>query len=298
LVKGSEIIKGLRGSLAEAGIGPLGAHREMAKAILTSGNVLGQKVRLVDVIPSAKSLPDTAPALLFAGCVVSSSYPQIAEALIQMLAKAGCNFTVMKDGEDCCGKFLDLLGLGDESSKLVANNWRGFSEMNLTDIFTVCPFCYGAFLHSVPKERAISVQHSTQILLNLLTERRISFSRKLDANVAYFDPCHLGRYEKIYEAPRSVVGAVPGVRLVEMDKSKNLSRCCGGTIRVPYFDIRTGMSEAIAKSAKDAGADYLVTACPTCYHNLKFVALDYDVKVCSIEELAGYSVGVVKEISE
>jgi Fe-S oxidoreductase len=83
-----------------------------------------------------------------------------------------------------------------------------------------------------------------------------------------------------------------------MDKSKNLSRCCGGTIRNPYFDIRTGMSEAIAKSAKDAGADYLVTACPTCYHNLKSVAFDYEVRVCSIEELVGYSMGLVKEISE
>jgi len=298
LVKGSEIIRGLRGSLAEAGVGPLDAHREMIKAILTSGNVLGQKVRLVDVLPSAKSLPDTSPALLFTGCVVSSSYPHIAEALIQILTKAGCNFTVMKNGEDCCGKFLDLLGLAGESSKLVAKNWSVFSEMNVRDIFTVCPFCYGAFLHSVPKNQSISVQHSTQILLNLLTERRIRFNRKLDANVAYFDPCHLGRYEKIYDAPRSVVRAIPGVTLVEMDKSKHLSRCCGGTIRVPYFDIRTGMSEAIAKSANDAGADYLVTGCPTCYHNLKFVALDYDVRVCSIEELAGYSMGLVKEISE
>jgi len=298
LVKGSEIIRGLRGSLAEAGVGPLDAHREMIKAILTSGNVLGQKVRLVDVLPSAKSLPDTSPALLFTGCVVSSSYPHIAEALIQILTKAGCNFTVMKNGEDCCGKFLDLLGLAGESSKLVAKNWSVFSEMNVRDIFTVCPFCYGAFLHSVPKDQSISVQHSTQILLNLLTERRIRFNRKLDANVAYFDPCHLGRYEKIYDAPRSVVRAIPGVTLVEMDKSKHLSRCCGGTIRVPYFDIRTGMSEAIAKSANDAGADYLVTGCPTCYHNLKFVALDYDVRVCSIEELAGYSMGLVKEISE
>jgi len=298
LVKGSQIIRDLRTSLAKTGIGPLDGHREMAKAILTSGNVSGKKVRLIDVAPSAKKLADTAPTLLYAGCVISSSYPNIAEISMQILSEAGCDFTIIKDGENCCGKFLDLVGLGEESSNLLADNWKVFAEMKVRNILTICPFCYGAFLHSAPKGDSFSVQHSTQVLLDFLRAGKIRFNRKLDANVTYFDPCHLGRYEQMYEAPRSLVKAISGVRLVEMDRSKQLSRCCGGTIRVPYFDIRTGMSEAIAKSAKDSGVDYLVTACPTCYHNLKFVAYDYDVRVCSIEELAGYSMGLIKEIPE
>ncbi len=298
LVKGSEIVRDLRTSLAEAGIGPLDGHREMAKAILTSGNVLGKKVRLIDVAPSAKNLPDTAPTLLFAGCVISSSYPNIAEAFIQILAKAGYDFTAIKDGENCCGKFLDLVGLGQQSTQLLRDNWEVFDKMNVRNVLTICPFCYGAFLHSAPKGKPFSVQHSTQILLDLMRAGKISFNRKLDASVSYFDSCHLGRYEKMYEVPRAVVKGIPGVRLVETDRSKQLSRCCGGTIRVPYFDIRTGMSEAIVKSARDSGADFLVTACPTCYHNLKVVAPDHDVRVCSIEELAGYSMGLIKEIPE
>lgn len=298
LVKGADIVKEVRTSLAQMGIGPLEGHREMAKAILNSGNVLGEKARLIDGAPSAKSLPDTAPNILFAGCVVSSSYPNIAEALIRILKEAGYDFTVIKNGENCCGKFLDLVGLGEESNKLVKNNWKIFDEMKVRNIFTICPFCYGAFLHSIPKGKSFSVQHSTEVLLNLLKEGKISFNRRLDAKVAYFDSCHLGRYEQNYDMPRSLIKAIPGVTLVEMDKSKQLSRCCGGTIRVPYSDIRTGMSEAIVKSAKEAGANYLITACPTCYHNLKLVATDYDLKVCSIEELVGYSMGLIKEIPE
>lgn len=294
--KVSDIIKDVRTSLAKTGIGPLEGHREMARAILTSGNILGEKVRLIDVVPTVKTLPDIAPTMLFAGCVVSSSYPNIAEALIRILRKAGYDFTVIKDGENCCGKFLDLVGLGEEFSKLVGNNWKILSEMKIREIVTICPLCYSAFAHSLPKGESFSVQHSTELLLNLLDEGKIAFNRRLDANVTYFDSCHLGRYGKIYDAPRSLIEAIPGVRLVEMDKSKELSRCCGGTVRVPYFDVRTGMSEAIAKSAKDAGADYLTTACPTCYHNLRVVAFDHSLTVCSIEELVGYSMGLIKQI--
>jgi Fe-S oxidoreductase len=298
MVKGSEIIKSIRTSLAEKGIGPLEGHREMAKAIHNSGSVLGKKIPLIDVAPSVKTLPDTAPNLIFAGCVVSSNYPNVLEALIRILKEAGMDLTVIKNGEDCCGKFLDLVGLGEEVSKLVEKDWKIFDEMKARNIIAICPFCYSAFLHSIPKGRNFSVQHSTELLLSLLKEGKISFKRKIDATVAYFDSCHLGRYEKIYEAPRSLIKAIPGIRLVEMDKSEQLSRCCGGTIRVPYYDIRSGMSEAIAKSAKDAGAEYLVTACPTCHHNLKVVAYDYDLKVCNIEELIAYSMGLIEELPE
>lgn len=296
LVKGSEIVKAVRTSLAKTGVGPLEGHKEMAKAISASGSVLGKKISLIDVVPSVKSLPNTAPNLLFAGCVVSSGYPNIAETLIQILKKANVDFTVIKDGENCCGKFLDLVGLGEETDKLIESNWKTFNEMKVSNIMAVCPFCYSAFLHTAPKGK--SVQHSIQTLLNLAKEGKISFNRRIDATVTYFDSCHLGRYEQMYDPPRSLIKSIPGIKLVEMDKSKQLSRCCGGTIRVPYFDIRAGMSENIVRSAKEAGANYLVTACPTCYHNLRIIAPDYDLKICTIEDLVGYTMGVLKELPE
>jgi Fe-S oxidoreductase len=299
LVKFSDIMKRLRVYMAQTGLGPLEGHKEMSDAILKSGNVFGKKTPLLDVIPSVKDLPDQAPNLLFAGCVMSSSYPNIAEAMIKILKKVGYDFTVIKDGEDCCAAFLDLVGLKSDSGEAIEKNLTKLRDMKIKNVVAMCPFCYGAFKELAEETKApFSAQHSTQLLLNLVKEGKIKFERRLDAVVTYFDPCHLGRYQKVYETPRSLLKSIPGVKLVEMDKSKKTSRCCGGTIRVPYIDIRTGMSDAIVKSAKEAGAEYLVTACSTCYHNLRILAFEYDLRVCNIEELVAYCMGVIEELPE
>ncbi len=293
LVKFSEIMKGLRNSLTKQGIGPPDEYKEMANTILRTGNALGEKVRLMDASPLIKKLPDKAPNLLFLGCVISSSYMNIAEAMIKLLMRAGYDFTVIKEGEECCGAFLDLVGLEEEFKDSLEKNRRIFSSIGISSLVAICPFCYGAFL-SLGNQ--LSVQHSTELLVSLLDEGRIELRKEFNAVVTYFDPCHLGRWQGLYDAPRSLIEAIPGTRLVEMERSRQLSRCCGGPIRMAFPRIRAGMSSAILKSAREAGAEYIITACPTCYHNLRIPALRYKIRVCNIEELVAYSAGLLDKI--
>jgi len=294
LVKFSDIMMGVRETLAEKSLGPLKEYREMAANILKTGNVLGSKVRLADISPSVNRLPDKSENLLYLGCVVSSSYPEKADTIIRLLQRAGYSFTVLKGGENCCGAFLELVGLKDESREALNRAVSGFSEAGAENIVTVCPFCYGTF-HDNLKGK-FTVRHSSEIIGKLIEQEKIRLERRLEATVAYFDPCHLGRWHGLYDPPRKVIESVPGVKLVEMERSRETSRCCGGPIRAAFPRVRAKMSSRIVEEAKEAGAAYIVTACPTCYHNLKIPSFRHKIKVVSIEELVAYSAGIVDKI--
>jgi len=297
-VKFTKIMKSFRSYLADENIRPLEDHYKMANAIKSTGNVFGKRIEITDISPLVNKLPNEAPNLLYLGCVVSTFYPNLAKTMIKILSEANYQFTMMKDGEYCCSSFLDLVGLEREVRKAHEINLEKIKSRGVKNVTTICPFCYGAFYELSKETKAFSTQHSTELLLELVNEGKIKFKRNFNATVTYFDPCHLGRYHKLYDIPRNLIKAVPGVKLVEMEKNKESSMCCGGTIRVPYFDIRSGMSELIVKNAYYAGAKYIITACPSCYHNLNTIAFKYDLAVCNIEELIGYSMGNIKEISK
>ena len=86
----------------------------------------------------------------------------------------------------------------------------------------------------------------------------------------YHDPCYLGRHNGIYEAPRRVLDAIPGIRRVEMERSKDRSFCCGGGLMLFYEPIEeTRMGKLRVEMAKKAGATVIITACPFCMVNIE-----------------------------
>jgi len=107
-----------------------------------------------------------------------------------------------------------------------------------------------------------------------------------------FDKVTRGRYHGMYEVPRELIKSVPGIEYVDMKRNREKSMCCGGTIRVPYYDTRSGMSEMIVKDAYESGAEYIITACSSCLHNLSTVAFEYDIEVMNIEDLIAYSMNI------
>ncbi len=290
LVKYSDIMMDVREKLAMKELGPLQEYRDMALNILKTGNVLGRRTRLVDACPLVEKLPDRSENLLYLGCVVSSSYPEKAEAMVKILQKAGYSFTVLKNGENCCGAFLELVGLKEESREALGKAAADFSDADVESIVTMCPFCYGTF-HENLKEFA--VRHSSELLEELIERGKIRPEKRLEATVAFFDPCHLGRWHGMYNQPRKVVESIPGVKLVEMERTRETSRCCGGPIRAAFPRVRAEMSSKILEEAKEKKAKYVVTACPTCYHNLKIPSIKHKIRVVTIEELIAYSAGII-----
>ncbi|OGS42190.1 MAG: hypothetical protein A3K67_05235 [Euryarchaeota archaeon RBG_16_62_10] len=96
----------------------------------------------------------------------------------------------------------------------------------------------------------------------------------LTVKITYHDPCHLGRHTEVYEPPRAILRAVPGVALVEMTNSRELSRCCGGGagVKTAYPEVSRKVALRRIKEAEETGAEALVTTCPFCVQTLRAAA--------------------------
>jgi len=92
--------------------------------------------------------------------------------------------------------------------------------------------------------------------------------------VTYHDPCHLGRHSDVYDAPRRILKAIPGLRLIEMKTSRELARCCGGGagVKTVYPELSRKAALRSLKEAEETGAEALVTTCPFCVQTLKAAA--------------------------
>lgn len=291
-VKFTEMMKGVRNQLASENIGPLENHKEMARLIEESGNIFGKTQKLVELYPEVEKLPDKAPNLLYLGCTVSGNQPDLAKKIIKILQEAEYDFTMMKDGEYCCSSFLDLVGLEKNYEAAMETNLQRLGSLGASNVVTPCPFCYGAFHEMSEKSESVSSQHTTELLYDLIQKGKIDLKKSFDHKVTYFDPCHLGRYHGKYETPREIIKLIPGIEYVDMKRNRENSLCCGGTIRVPYYDTRSGMSEMIVKEASESGVEYIITACSSCLHNLNTVAWEYDIELMNIEDLILHSMGL------
>lgn len=136
------------------------------------------------------------------------------------------------------------------------------------------------------KKRGVKARHLIEVLYDALSDGRLKPSKRVELKASYHDPCYLGRAFKVYDEPRSILEAIPGVSLVEMSRSRVNSRCCGGLLTpILYPETAERVAEFRVKDAIEAGAEAIVTSCPTCYHNLKNKGL----KVYDLVELLAMS---------
>nr|MDO8079771.1 (Fe-S)-binding protein [Candidatus Freyarchaeota archaeon] len=295
----SNIIEVAREELVKTGLAPPEEQKELRRNILQVGNVLGKKIEPLDSLlgPVIKSFSETAPNLIYLGCVTLYSYSQIAKVTLGILKNAVNDYTVLKEGEKCCGGFLKMIGYKDDFDSYSREQIDSLKERGINQITTICPMCYSTFKHDYP-QKEMEIKHTVNLYTELLDEGKIKFNNPLNAKIAFHDSCHLGRYSGLFEEPRKLIENIPGTKLVELSNSKKSSKCCGGTIRVPYAQIRSKMSERIIDEASQAGAEYLVTACPTCFHNLysTSILMDCNVKIVTLEELIGYTTGQLEKI--
>jgi heterodisulfide reductase subunit D len=99
----------------------------------------------------------------------------------------------------------------------------------------------------------------------------LRFTRPVERTITYHDPCHLGRASGVFDEPRVLIKAIPGLDLIEMPRSRQYSRCCGagGGLKAGFPDIQNKMSQRRIKEAEATGAQELVSACPFCYAGLQ-----------------------------
>ncbi len=278
-VKVDEIVEGVRKKLYKAGFTPepvLGIRDNIFKM----GNVYASaKADRIDIYPPALKekigkgeLKEQAETLLFMGCVPSYLDMKMVPSLIKPLDAAGVDYTSLATEEGCCGFPLFLMGT-DEFEPHAKKVIERIKATGAKELVTPCAGCYKTFKKIYPKvgDLGMEVYHSVHYLERLINEGKIKFKGELGKKVTYHDPCDLGRAFQIFEEPRNILKAIPGLEFVEMARNRLQARCCGGGggVLANNPDMAVEMAAERVRDALAVGAEIIVSGCAACKDNLK-----------------------------
>jgi len=245
--------------------------RDLNESLLRNGNPYGLPRRVrgdwaKDLEIKDLSKDSGAEYLYFAGCAQCYDPRDqiVAKAIVGILKVANIDFGILGNEETCCGDAAKNTGEQGLYEELITRNTEMFRKSGVKRIVTTSPHCFNSFLNDYNLE--IEVLHYTQLLAELIEKGNIQFSGNVDKKITYHDPCYLGRYNGVYDEPRIVLSSIPGVKLIEMDKNREMSFCCGGGGGGNWIETETRprLSEIRAKQAEKTGAEILAVACPFC----------------------------------
>jgi Fe-S oxidoreductase len=236
--------------------------------------------------------------LYYVGC--TGSYDtrgnEVAKALGVLLLRAGLSFGILGSEEGCDGNEVKMLGEEGLFELLATENIQRFKKLGVTKIVTLSPHAFNVLKNEYPHYGGtFEVKHYVQLLREMIRKGNIGVSKGFDARVTYHDPCFLGRYNDEYDAPREILRAIPGIELVEMERNRENSFCCGGGSGNFYTDS-WGPSENSpgrirVREAYGTGASVLAVACPICTTMLedavKAEGLEEKLRILDVSEIVG-----------
>jgi heterodisulfide reductase subunit D len=239
-------------------------------------NILGEPnedramwVEALGEVPKHLYQKERSKIVYFVGCV-ASYFPmtkRIPQSFVQILDKAGIDFTLLGGEEWCCGFPLIAAGMKENIGTLIDHNVKKVKEKGAEKVVCACPSCFNTWRDKY--KSGLEIFHSTQFIKTLVDEGKINFKEK-KTRVTYHDPCDLGRLSNVYEAPREVLRAMPGVELVEMEGNREQCRCCGGggDLEMVRPDLSAAIAQAKIEEIKATGADTVITACQQCVRTI------------------------------
>jgi len=243
------------------------------------GNPLGESPRkradwIKDIQPEVKILAKSkqpVDVLWFVGDY-ASYHPRVVsttKALAKILNALGVDFGILGPEETTDGDSQRLAGERGLFEMLAEKNGKVFSKYQFNKIITTDPHAYNAIKNEYPRLGiSYPVQHFTEYLVEKIEQLKPLLKKELKAKVTFHDPCYLGRANGIFDQPRELLGAIPGVELVEMAHNHTNSLCCGGGGGGMWLDgfqwekAHVRLSDWRVGEALSANADVLAVACP------------------------------------
>ncbi len=246
---------------------------------------------------------ESAEVVFHAGCRFSYDEEQwkVARTAVTLLKNAGVDVGIMGKDENCCGGRAYDMGYRGEFTKYAESNIESWTTAGVKTVVTSCSDCYHAFKRLYPELGSkFEVLHTVEFIDRLIKEGKIKLTKAVPIKVTYHDPCHLGRrgepyvpwngVEKkirgqivvheprkpryngangVYEPPRDVLKSIPGLELVEMERTREYAWCCGsgGGVREAYPDFSSWTAGERIEEAKATAAEAIVTACSWCERN-------------------------------
>jgi Fe-S oxidoreductase len=224
----------------------------------------------------------------------SPTLTEITRKTAEVFRVAGLDFGILYEGEQNAGN--DVRRVGEEGlfEMLVERNVEALGQCSYQRIVTTDPHSFNALKNEYPQEilDGRAVLHYTELLSELVADGRLTFSHRLRQRVTYHDPCYLGRYNDIYDAPRHLIAAT-GCTLIEMPRNRDRALCCGaggGRIWIADGEISERPCEIRIREAMEIpGVEVFLVACPkdvTMYQDaVKTTGHEEDLEVLDIIDL-------------
>ena len=255
-------------------------------------------------IPTLKELNEKGiePEILFwVGCAGSfdDRAKKITKSFVRLLNKAEVSFGVLGIEESCTGDPAKRAGNEFLFQMQAVSNIEVLNSYNIKKIVTTCPHCFNTIKNEYPSlGGSYDVIHHTQLLDQLIKDGRIKVEKDLykGKKITFHDPCYLGRANKEYTAPRSLINSVKA-DLKEMKSCKEKALCCGAGGAQMFKESEKGNQEINIKRTKQAintNAKIIAAGCPFCNtmlsDGIKSESENIDVKVMDISEIIDDSI--------
>lgn len=287
----SKIFEEVREILVEKGLGPLPSQKKFSESITVNHNPYSEKHEDRTKWTQGKLENSSKPDLAyFVGCTTSYRQQEVAQATASILEKAGVNFTVLSDEWCCCSPLLRT-GQRKLAEETIRHNVKALRDSGVKRVVFSCAGCYQCFKNDYPKivgDLGFETIQITELLQELINDGKLDLKR-VDMKVTYHDPCHLGRHSGVYDAPREVLKAVPGLELIEMPRIRRHSFCCGGGggLRSGDGELAKRIADVRNQEALETGVNIIASSCPFCELNLDRAnkAFNRGLKIIDITEI-------------
>ena len=299
-----DLIKSVRRQVVDAGLLP-GHFDTPVKSLKKNGNPWGgKKENRLDWSKGVKlpAYKKEHEYCLFTCCTTAydtssdKGSQKAGLAFLRLLDHAGVSYGTLGTKESCCGDMVDKIGAADVVADLTKKNTEMFLAAGVSKILTISPHCLNSFSKNYEGLKKVKNVHSTELLDKCIQEGSLKPVNRLDLKVTYHDPCYLGRHSAVYDEPRRILEAIPGLSLIEMQNNRDRSFCCGGGGGGSWKESATkeSLGEIRVKEALGTGAAVIATSCPYCIRMLNEaigkLGVGNKIKVQDITELLLQSV--------
>lgn len=234
----------------------------------------------------------------FLGCNVSlkSQLHNVAKSMVKIMEYANVDYTLLADKEICCGAPLGWAGNFEGINEMAEKNLSVIRDLGVETVVFSCPSCiqtWSEYSKYLKEENSIELLTASQFINRLCREERLKFEEQPMVTVTYHDPCIAARVLKATEEPREVIEEIPGVYNVEMNPSRQSTRCCGahGLLNVIDPLLSSRIAEMRLRDATVTPASRIITECPRCIlaFDLAKFTTGYDMQVQDITEIVADS---------
>ncbi len=234
--------------------------------------------------------------IYFAGCTASYVENDIGKASVTLLDAAGVDFTFLGNVENCCGTPMLVAGKWELFGEIMKKNIEAVRASGADTVITSCPACDMMWRHTYPEwaeklgvDYDIKAKHYSEVVAEKIRNGEFKFTHSIEKKVTWHDSCHIGRVSGVYEEPREIIKAIPGVEYEDMAHNRQEGHCCGSVltlIKDPL--VAHDVGKIRLDEAEEIDADSVLALCPCCEFQLRVSKEKKDLPV-EIHDLAAFA---------